>query len=128
EGELVGELDVDLGIGLIAARRHVEVMHYRGIAQARLLAECHPDMPAVGLAAEIALVDRVERYARDDRDAVVALLPVERDVVVAEPRETLARKLVVRALGLLQAEHVRPLRLDELRHQIDAQPHGIYVP
>ena len=61
-------------------------------------------------------------------DAVIALLSVERDVLVAEPLEALERKLVVRTLGLLQADDVRPHRLDELRHEVDAQPHRVDVP
>ena len=72
--------------------------------------------------------EALERQPREHGDAVIALLAVERDVLVAEPLEALERKGVVRALGFLQAEHVRPRRLDELRHQIDAQPHRIDVP
>ena len=85
-------------------------------------------MPAVGLAAEILLAGGLERQPRDDDDAVIALLAVERDVLVAEPPEALEREGVVRALGLLQAEHVRPRRLDELGDEVDAQPHRIDVP
>ena len=71
---------------------------------------------------------RFERHARDYRNAVIALLSVEGDVLVAEPFETLARKLVVGARGLLQAKHVRPHGLDEFRDEIDAQTHRVDVP
>ena len=54
-----------------------------------------------------------ERQPREHDDAVIALLAVERDVLVAQPLETLAREFVVRALGLLQAEDVGADGLDE---------------
>src|SRR5690348_17256863 len=66
--------------------------------------------------------------ARDHRHAVVALLPVQGDVLVAEPPEALERKLVVRTLGLLQTEDVGARRFDELRHKVDAQAHRVDVP
>ena len=59
---------------------------------------------------------------------MIALLPVERDVLIAEPLEALERKRIVRTLGLLQAQHVRPHRLDELGDEIDAQADRIDVP
>src|SRR5262249_25362935 len=93
-----------------------------------LLSEHRRDVAAVGLAAERLDGVRLEGNARDHRHAVVALLPIERDVLVAEPLEALARELVVGALRLLQAQDIRPRRLDELRHQVDAQPHRIDVP
>ena len=57
ERELVREFRIDLGIGNVAARRHVEIMQRDRVAQAGALAERHADMTAVGLAAE--LLDRV---------------------------------------------------------------------
>jgi hypothetical protein len=59
---------------------------------------------------------------------VIALLAVERDRLIAKPPETLQRKRVIRALRLLQAQNVRPHRLDEFGDEIDAQPHRIDVP
>src|SRR5215217_2045102 len=85
-------------------------------------------MPAVGLAAKALCRMRLERKARKHDDAVIALLSVEGDVLITEAPEALERKLVVRALGLLQTEDIRPRRLDELRDQIDAQAHRIDVP
>jgi hypothetical protein len=66
---------------------------------------------------------RFERQPREHDDAVIALLTVERDVLVAQPLETLARESVVRALGLLQAEDVGADGLDEPGDEIDAQAH-----
>ena len=72
--------------------------------------------------------DRLERKARDNGDAVIALLAVEREMGVAEPLEPLCRKAVVRALGLLQAEHVGHHRAQEAGDEIDAQAHRVDVP
>ena len=113
EGELVGELRVDRGIGNVAARRHVEIMQRDRILQPGPLAEHDRDVAAIALAAIVADRGRLERQPREHDDAVVALLAVERDVLVAEPLEALARKSVVRAFGLLQAQDVGTDRLDE---------------
>ncbi len=115
-------------IGNVAAGGHVEIMHRDRIAQPGAFAEHRRDMAAIGLAAKALDVEALERQSRDHDDAVIALLAVERDVLVAEPLETLERKSVVRALGLLQAKNVGPHRLDEFGDQIDAQPHRIDVP
>ena len=98
------------------------------IAEPGLLAQHGADVARVGLAAIALHRLGVERQPRDHGDAVIALLAVQRDVLIAEPLEALARKGVVDALDFLQAEHVGPHRLDELRHQVDAQPHRIDVP
>jgi hypothetical protein len=106
EGELVGELLVDGRIGLVAAGRHIEIVHRDRVAQAGSLAERHRNVAAVGLAAIIVDRDALERQAREHRDAVIALLPVQRRMDVAEALEALERKGVVRAFRLLQADHV----------------------
>src|SRR5712691_1023752 len=85
-------------------------------------------MARIGLAAEAAPADGVERHARKHRHAVVALLAVERDVLVAQALQALEREAVVRALGFLQAEDVRPRRLDELGDEVDAQAYRVDVP
>src|SRR5674536_216965 len=82
-------------------------------------------MAAVGFAAEALHVDALERQAREHGDAVIALLPVERGVLVAEPLKALERKGVVRAFGFLQAEHVGAGALKKLGDQVDAQADGI---
>jgi hypothetical protein len=79
------------------------------------------DVAAVLLAAVIVDRDALERQPREHRDAMIALLPVQRGVLIAEALEALQREGVVRAFGLLQADHVRPHRLDEARDQINPQ-------
>ena len=128
EFQLVIELRIERGIGNVAAGRHVEIMQHQRFCKLRLLAEGHGDVARIHLVAEGPDVAALERQLRDDGDAVIALLPVQRDVLIAEPLEALARKGVVDAFRLLQAQHVRPRRLHEFGDEIDAQPHRIDVP
>jgi hypothetical protein len=55
-------------------------------------------------------------------------LPVQRDVLIAEPLEALPRKRIVDAFGFLQAQHVGPMAFKEFGDEIDAQPHRVDVP
>ena len=128
ERELVLEFRIERRIGNVAAGRHVEIVHGHRRLQTGLVAERHRDVPRVDLAAEGPHVGLVEGMPRDDRDPVVALLSVQRDVLVAETLEALQRKRVVRTFRLLQAENVRPDRFNEFRDEIDAQTDGIDVP
>ena len=59
---------------------------------------------------------------------MIALLSIQRDMLIAQAAETLQRKRIVDAFGLLQAQHVRPHRLDEFGDQVDAQTDGVDVP
>ena len=128
EVKLVLEFRIDLGIGLVAAGRHIEIMQRHGLVEAGALAQHHRDMAAIGLAAEVLQIDAVERPAREHGDAVIALLAVERRVFIAEPLEALERKDLVRAFGFLQAKYVRPRAFEKFRDQVDAQADGIDVP
>jgi hypothetical protein len=65
---------------------------------------------------------------REHDYAVISLLPIEHGVLVSQTLETLERKPIVRTLGFLQAEDIRPDRFDEFRHALDAQPYRIDVP
>jgi transposase-like protein len=71
---------------------------------------------------------RAEGQPREHDDAVIALLSVQRDVLIAQSPETLLRKLVVRAFRLLQAQHVGLHGAQKLEHAVDAQPHRIHIP
>ena len=86
EGKLVREFRVDLGVGLVAAGRHVEIMD--GDRFSAMLDRCG-DVAGVVLAAELPAVDAAERPTRDDGDAVIALLTVHCDVAVAGLAERL---------------------------------------
>ena len=103
ERELVGELVVDRRIRLVAAGGNVEIVDLEPVGAA---AEPHPHVARVALGAEVARDRLDDRQPRDDGDAVIALLAVERDVLVAELAELAERELPVRAFRLLQAERV----------------------
>jgi hypothetical protein len=128
ERELVLEFRIERRIGDVAAGRHIEVVQAQRRLQTRSFAERHRDMPRVDLAAERANVGPVESEPRDDRDAVMALLSIERDMLIAEALEALQRKGIIGTFCFLQAEHVGPDRLDELRNDVDAEADGIDVP
>jgi hypothetical protein len=79
EIELVGEFRIDRRVGLVAAGRHIEIVQADRLAagdrsNSTETWRAWPTSPGV------ALVDLLERQARDDGDAVIALLAVDRDV------------------------------------------------
>ena len=122
------EFYIELRVGNVAARRHIEIMQRHRIAQAGAFAEHGGHVPAVGLAAEILDFETFKRQAGEHGDAMITLLPVDRRMFVAEPPEALQRKRIIRAFRLLQAEDVGPRRLDEFGDEIDAQPHRVDIP
>ena len=97
------EFRVDCRVGNVAAGGHVEIMQRHRITQAGTLAQHRGHVTAIGLVAKILKAEGFKRQARKHGDAVVALLPVQRDMLISEPLETLERKLVIRAFGFLQA-------------------------
>ena len=85
-------------------------------------------MAAVALGAQVVDGDALEWQAREHRDAVIALLAVDRDVHVAEAAEAPERKRVIGTFRLLQADHVGPRCLDMAGDLIDAQADRVDVP
>src|SRR5215472_10324946 len=59
---------------------------------------------------------------------MISLLTIEGGMGITEPGETLERKLAVRALGFLEADHIGPCEFDKFCHEVDAQAHRIDVP
>ncbi len=55
-----------------------------------------------------------QRQLRGDGDAVIALLSMNDDVLIAESPQRLEGKLAIRALGLLQAKNVWPVTHQKL--------------
>jgi hypothetical protein len=125
EGELVRELLVLPGVGDVAARRDVEIVEQDGIAAD---VEGGLDMPAVLLAAAMMDVGGGERHLREDGDAVVGFHALHQPVPVAQRFERQVREDIVRALGLLQAEHVGLAQLQEPFDVGDPQADRIDVP
>src|SRR5258708_999706 len=85
-------------------------------------------MTTILLGAEITCVEMLKGQARENGDAVITLLPIERRVFVAKAFETLDWKFVVRTLGLLQAQDVGTDGFQKFGDKIDAQAHRIDVP
>ena len=65
-------------------------------------------------------IDGPERQFRDDGDAVITLLPVQRDVLIAEPLETLQRE-ASSIHGFLQPQHVQARRFPEFGDDVDVR-------
>ena len=86
EIELLAEFGVDLAVGNVAARGHIDILEPHAVRQP------HADMPrlAIGLPVEPVVLDH--RHAAEDRDAVVHPLAVDDDVVVAERAERRRRE------------------------------------
>ena len=107
------EFRVGFRIRHIAAGRHIEIVQ---LDPARQLDN---RVAAVGARAPRPRRRRREGQPRQDRDAVIALHAVHEHVAVAERREMLARKMLVRGLGLLQAQDIGLLLLKQPAHQVD---------
>ena len=82
----------------------------------------------MAVAAQAGCFQQLDRDFRDDRDAVHALLAGKMDVRIAGRFECLARKLVLQAFDLLQAQHVRLLPLQESGDAGDTEADRIDVP
>src|SRR3569832_1138410 len=123
KAKLVLEFRIDRGVGNVAAGGYIEIMQDQRPGKLRTYAELDRDMARVELVAESPDVGLLERQSRDDGDAVIAFLTVQRDVFVAEPLEALERKCIVDAFGFLQAQDIGPHRLDEFGDEVDAQAH-----
>ena len=122
EIELVGEFRIGLRVGNVAARRDVEIVQLQpGLELGR-------DMAGIVLAAKGEGMGFAERQARENGDAVIALLAIDRLMDIAEVAEDIPREKRVRNLGLLQAEHVRGIGFQETGDQIGPQTDGIDVP
>jgi hypothetical protein len=94
------EFGIFLGVGNVAARRHIDVMEFDAARQ-------HRHGMAAILALAPALISGLgQGNSRQDGDAVIALHAVDQHVLVAHRGDRLTRKELVRRLGLLQADDV----------------------
>src|SRR4051812_9344496 len=85
------------------------------------------DVARVALAAEAHAVDVGEREAREDRDAVVALLAGVGDLGIAVRAQLLQREAIVGALRLLQAQDIGRFLLEKAADLLDAQADRVDV-
>ena len=87
-----------------------------------------PDVPRLAVILPVVPGDLAQRHAADGGDPVIALLPVDHAVHVAERFEGRVRELLLAALDLLQAQHVGPLLLEQTYDLADPQADRIDVP
>ena len=120
--QFVGKFRVGVRIGNVASRRHIDVVQFGAAGQ------LDHGMAAVGSRAPRPRRRRGERQARQDGDAVIALHAVHQQVAIAQRLELRARKQLVRGLGLLEAQNIGLLLLEEAADEPDAQPDRVDVP
>jgi hypothetical protein len=103
EGEFVGEFDVDFGVRLVAPSGHVEIVKLEPFGSA---AQDHMQMTRVPFGAKVSLGGGRERYPRNNRNPVVALLPIDGDMRIARVTERPEGEIAVWAFRLLQTQNV----------------------
>ncbi len=121
----MAEFGVDVGVRLVAAGGHIEIVHGEGTV-AHI--DAGRDVPAVGNVAKAARCDLVERVFGDDGDPVIALLAVNGLMGVTGLGQCVGRKLVVGAFDLLQAQDIGGVLGQEIEDDGQPQPHRIDVP
>src|ERR1700733_11242235 len=125
ESELVGELDVDFRIRLVAASRNIEIVKFEPLC---VSAKDDMQMTRVTFGAKVSPGECGERNARNNRDPVIALLPVDGDMRIAGFPERAEGEIGIRAFRLLQTQNVGLVLKQISDHKIDAQTHRIDVP
>src|SRR5262245_28358051 len=128
EVEFVPKLWIDVRVRLVATSGHVKIVKRDRSFQLRPLSQCYGNMPAINLPAKILNIDLFKWHAREDCNAMITFLSVERSVFIAQTPETLHWEDVVRTLRLLQTEHVRSHALEKSGDQINTQANRIDVP
>ena len=126
ELQLVGEFRIDHRVRFVAAGRHIEVVQRHALE--RPVREGRGEMARVVLVGPALLGGRHEGVAREGRDAVIALLAVDRDVGEAELADVAHREPRIRAFRFLQAQDVGGVLVHELFHEPDAQADRVDVP
>ena len=121
----MGELDIDLGVRLVAARGNIEIVELEPV---RLSAEYDMQMTRVAFGAKVAPSGGHERDTGNDGDAVIALLPADGDMRISGVAERVIRKICVRTLRFLEAQDVRLVPGQVTHDEIDAQAHRVDVP
>ncbi len=124
EIELLAELGVFLAVGLVAARRDIDILDDHPV----MLGQLDPDMASLAIVLPVVAAEFPERRFRHRRDAVIALLPMHGEMLVSQRAERLVGELVLLALDLLQAQHIGRLLFDEALDDGHAQADGIDVP
>ena len=111
--------------GHVAARRDINVLDDHPLAGPEQL---DPDVARLAVVLPVVPSDLAQRYAADGSDAVIAFLPVDHAVGIAERLERRVRELLLAALDLLQTQHVGPFLLEQAHDLVDAQADRIDIP
>ena len=98
------EFRIDLRIGLIASGRNVEIMDTQTFRSGR---NHRAQMPAIGNIAKPDPRRFGQRAPREGRNAVIAFLAADLDMLIPGRMKRFARKKIVRAFRFLQAQHIR---------------------
>ncbi len=94
----------------------------------RGIEELDPDVTRLAVILPVVLREIPKRHPADSGDAVIAFLPMDRDVFVSQGAYRLVGELMLLALDLLEAQHVGRLFGQEAFDLRQAQPHRIDVP
>ncbi len=120
--ELLAELHVHLAVGNIAPRGNVEIVDGNAAIQPR------GNMARMSEIDEVMRAHLLEGQFRQDRHAVVALLPARDDMRVAKAPESFERDQVDRRLAFLETEDIGRFLGHQPVDQTRAQPHRVDVP
>ena len=128
EIELVAKLGIERRVRHIATGWHVDVVQSERLCVRGAAIERDRQMPRVTAPANIAALYLGERNAREDGDAVIALLSGDRDMVEAERAERQLGEEAVNAFDFLETENVGPLRAGQAFDEIETQADRVDVP
>jgi len=130
ESELVLEFRIELRIGNIAAGRNVEIMQAPAALTVCGLVGRTPtgDVARIDLVAEGADIGGLERQLRDHRDAVIALLPVQGDVLHSRDAENVSTEKRHQCIWFPAGTARPPRRFEKFGDEIDGRRTGIDVP
>ena len=119
------ELRVGRRIWFVASSRNVEIVQLDLAVSAR---DGDANVAGVVFAAELSPRFGCEWDTGHNRDAVIAALSVDSDVLISEPLEGAVREIVGQALDFLKAENVRRMGAQKTRHQPYTQSDRVDVP
>ena len=81
----MGKFFVYFGIWLVTARRHIKIMHVKTI-------DTHMNMAGIPLAKKFAFFNKLKGAFGHHRNTVIALLAINRDMLIAGLAEIAMRK------------------------------------
>ena len=123
--QLLAELGIGLAVGNVAAGRDVDIFQHQALSGTE---QFDPDMARFAIGLPVIAGHFAQRDPADRGHPVIALLPVDRAVRVAQRFEGFVREVLFLGLDLLQAQHVGLLLFQEAHDLVDPQADRIDVP